>query len=152
MFLLEPDTLVCSSRLLEAGSEVNGAEDSSCQTPAHVAACGGEAFCLMWLLHNGADPNQQDVFGETPVHKAARAGSVECISVLMASDAQLDIRNSEGLTAEEVARSAGHNHCGRLLQTLRNNSQIFGSTAQERKRSRDPTSLDSVYGKKAKDW
>ena len=51
--------LFCTSSLLEAGSAVNGAEDASGQSPAHVAACGGEAFCLLWLLQTGADPNQQ---------------------------------------------------------------------------------------------
>ncbi|XP_072526086.1 ankyrin repeat domain-containing protein 37 [Salminus brasiliensis] len=151
MFLLEPETMLCASSLLEAGSAVNGGEDASGQSPAHVAACGREAFCLLWLLHTGADPNQQDSFGETPVHKAARAGSLECISVLVASDAQLEIRNSEGLTAEDVAWSAGRENCGRLLRTLRNNVQPLTCTAPGRKRAREHASLDAVDGKKAKD-
>lgn len=29
------------------------------QSPAHLAACGGQAFCLLWLLQTGADANQQ---------------------------------------------------------------------------------------------
>ncbi|KAL7856357.1 hypothetical protein AOLI_G00199610 [Acnodon oligacanthus] len=152
MFLLDTDTLFCTSSLLEAGTAVNGGEDASGQSPAHVAACGGEAFCLLWLLQTGADPNQQDAFGETPVHKAARAGSLECISVLVANSAQLEIRNSEGLTAEDVAWSAGRERCGRVLRMLRNNGQMLTSTAPGRKRAWDHTSLDAVDGKKAKDW
>ncbi|KAG9259680.1 ankyrin repeat domain-containing protein 37 [Astyanax mexicanus] len=152
MFLLDSETLFSASTLLESGSAVNGGEDASGQSPAHVAACGGEAFCLLWLLHTGADPNQQDAFGETPVHKAARVGSLECISVLVASDAQLEIRNSEGLTAEDVAWSAGREHCGRLLRTLRNNGRPLTSTGPGRKRALENTSLDAVDGKKARDW
>ncbi|KAK1792510.1 hypothetical protein P4O66_012443 [Electrophorus voltai] len=119
MFLLEPDSLDCTSSLLEAGYAVNGGEDTSGQSPAHLAACGGQAFCLLWLLRTGVDPNQQDAFGETPVHKAAKAGSLECVSVLVASDAQLEICNNEGRTAEDVAWSAGFQDCAKFLSTLR---------------------------------
>lgn len=50
--------LDCISCLFESGFAVNGDLESG-QSPAHLAACGGQAFCLMWLLQTGADANQQ---------------------------------------------------------------------------------------------
>ncbi|KAI1887580.1 hypothetical protein AGOR_G00191770 [Albula goreensis] len=125
MFLLDADSqLDCLSNLLEVGCDINSSDDSLGQSPAHLAACGGEAFYLLWLLQTGADANQQDSFGETPIHKAARSGSLECISVLIASDARLEICNNDGQTAEDLAMSHGFLECGKFLSTLRMNQHL----------------------------
>ncbi|XP_026059652.1 ankyrin repeat domain-containing protein 37-like [Carassius auratus] len=162
MFLLETESLDCTSDLFESGFAVNGGLNGPGQSPAHLAACGGQAFCLLWLLQTGADANQQDASGETPMHKAARAGSLECISVLMASDAHFDICNNGGQTAEDIARSCGFEECGRFLnmhrrtRALKNASSSFSeqhilsSSHAGQKRGREcSTSQD---GKKARDW
>lgn len=47
------------SALLEAGSGVNAPADAFGQSPAHLAAGGGEACFLLWQLQTGADLNQQ---------------------------------------------------------------------------------------------
>ncbi|KAK2908707.1 hypothetical protein QQF64_001368 [Cirrhinus molitorella] len=163
MFLLEAESLDCMSNLFESGFAVNGGLDGSGQSPAHLAACGGQAFCLLWQLQTGADANQQDASGETPVHKAARAGSLECISVLLASDAHFDICNSAGQTAEDIAWSCGFEECGRFLnmhrrtQDLKNTSlssfserHMLSSTLAGQKRGRASSSAQD--GKKARDW
>uniref|UniRef100_A0A8C9U0W7 Ankyrin repeat domain 37 n=2 Tax=Scleropages formosus TaxID=113540 RepID=A0A8C9U0W7_SCLFO len=118
LFVFVRAQLDCLSHLLEAGDAVSSTVDPSGQSPAHVAAWGGQASWLLWLLQTGADANQQDSYGETPVHKAAKAGSLECISVLVASEARLEICNNEGKTAEELAWASGFPECGRLLETL----------------------------------
>ncbi|XP_076870292.1 ankyrin repeat domain-containing protein 37 [Brachyhypopomus gauderio] len=152
MFLLESDSLDCTSSLLQAGYAVNGGDDARGQSPAHLAARGGDAFCLLWLLRTGADPNQRDAFGETPVHKAAKAGSLECVSVLAASHAQLQICNNDGDTAEDVAWSAGFQDCARFLGTLRATRRVqtdpSSCTVAERKRGR--ASSDALDGKRAR--
>lgn len=51
--------LDCMSNLFESGFAVNGGLNGPGQSPAHLAACGGQAFCLLWLLQTGADANQQ---------------------------------------------------------------------------------------------
>lgn len=38
---------------------MNAPADASGQSPAHLAACGGEAFFLLWQLQTGANLNQQ---------------------------------------------------------------------------------------------
>ncbi|XP_030644210.1 ankyrin repeat domain-containing protein 37 [Chanos chanos] len=166
MFLFEADSqLDCMGSLFEVGYAVNSGGDDSGQSPAHLAACGGDAFCLLWLLQTGADPNQQDVFGETPVHKAARAGSLECISVLTASDAQLEICNNEGKTAEDLAWFYNFAECGRFLSTLRETRHMKSGGSipvapTERSnlsctlagQKRGWVSADAQDGKKAKDW
>lgn len=47
------------SNLFETGTGVNAPADASGQSPAHLAACGGEAFFLLWQLQTGANLNQQ---------------------------------------------------------------------------------------------
>ncbi|XP_059407957.1 ankyrin repeat domain-containing protein 37 [Carassius carassius] len=162
MFLLETESLDCMSRLFENGFAVNGGLNGPGQSPAHLAACGGQAFCLLWLLQTGADANQQDASGETPMHKAARAGSLECISVLMASDAHFDICNNAGQTAEDIARTCGFDECGRFLNmhrrtlNLKNASlsslserHTLSRTLAGQKRGADSSAQD---WKKARDW
>lgn len=170
MLLLDSDAQMdCYDNLFEAGYAVNSVGDSWEQSPAHLAACGGQAFCLLWLLQTGADANQKDISGETPVHKAARAGSLECLSVLAASDAKLEICNNDGKTAEDLAWHYGFTQCGRFLSTLRltrhrkgcvgvpveiahvaHETVNLSCTAAGQKRAR--VSPDAQDGKKSRDW
>ncbi|NXQ31235.1 ANR37 protein, partial [Alaudala cheleensis] len=78
------------SNLFETGTGVNAPTDASGQSPAHLAACGGEAFFLLWQLQTGANLNQQDCLGEAPIHKAAKVGSLECLALLVAGDAKIE--------------------------------------------------------------
>lgn len=167
MFLLETESLERMSDLFESGFAVNGGLDGPGQSPAHLAACGGQAFCLLWLLQTGADANQQDATGETPMHKAARSGSLECISVLMARDAQFNICNNAGQTAEDIAWSCGYEECGRFLnlhrrtQDLKKTSSSSSSSLSEQHvltstlagQKRGHTAASGAQdGKRARDW
>ncbi|XP_075716298.1 ankyrin repeat domain-containing protein 37 isoform X2 [Rhinoderma darwinii] len=123
--LLLQEEFYSSSQLMESGSAVNSPGDALGQTPAHLAAHGGQAFFLLWQLQTGVDINQQDLFGETLLHKAARSGSLECLSVLVAHDARLDVCNKEGLTAEALAFSSGFEDCAKYLATVKHTQDIF---------------------------
>ncbi|XP_030904828.2 ankyrin repeat domain-containing protein 37 isoform X2 [Melopsittacus undulatus] len=105
------------SGLLEAGAAVNAPADAFGQSPAHLAACGGEAFFLLWQLQTGANLNQQDCLGEAPIHKAARVGSLECLALLVAGDAKIDLCNNSGQTAADLALAYGFLECARFLRT-----------------------------------
>ncbi|KAE8629771.1 hypothetical protein XENTR_v10000588 [Xenopus tropicalis] len=113
------------SSLMECGGAVNSPGDTLGQSPAHLAACGGQAFFLLWQLQTGVDVNQQDCFGEAPIHKAARSGSMECLSLLIASDARIDMCNKDGHTAEDVALSCGFLDCARYLATIKLTQDTF---------------------------
>ncbi|TRY84921.1 hypothetical protein DNTS_004019, partial [Danionella cerebrum] len=152
---------VCMNDLFESGFAVNGGLNGPGQSPAHLAACGTQAFCLLWLLQTGADPNQQDANGETPMHKAARAGSLECLSALMASDAQLEICNSAGQTAEDLAWSCGFEECGRFLTMHRSTKELKSVSSSPSLsehnvtlagQKRCCTSSNTRPGKRACDW
>uniref|UniRef100_A0A8C2H348 Ankyrin repeat domain 37 n=1 Tax=Cyprinus carpio TaxID=7962 RepID=A0A8C2H348_CYPCA len=92
--------LDCMSNLFESGFAVNGGLNGPGQSPAHLAACGGQAFCLLWLLRTGAD---QEFL----------------LKMIMASDAHFDICNNAGQTAEDIAWSCGFDECGRFLNMHR---------------------------------
>ncbi|RXM30821.1 Sorting nexin-25 [Acipenser ruthenus] len=122
----------CLSNLVEAGTAVNSSGDPFGQSPVHLAACGDQAFCLLWLLKTGADANEQDCYGEAPIHKAAKAGSLECISLLIASDARLGLCNNDGQTAEDLAWSYGFHDCARFLTTVKMTQSLKSSGPPER--------------------
>ncbi|XP_053258473.1 ankyrin repeat domain-containing protein 37 isoform X1 [Podarcis raffonei] len=107
------------SHLLEAGTEVNLAADGFCQSPAHLAACAGQAFFLLWQQQTGANLNQQDWIGEAPIHKAAKVGSLECLTLLVASHADIDLRNKNGETAEDLAWTFGFLDCAQFLRKMK---------------------------------
>ncbi|XP_018782110.1 ankyrin repeat domain-containing protein 37 [Serinus canaria] len=106
------------SNLFETGTGVNAPADASGQSPAHLAACGGEAFFLLWQLQTGANLNQQDCLGEAPIHKAAKAGSLECLALLVAGDAKIDLCNNSGQTAADLALDYGFLECAKFLRTI----------------------------------
>ncbi|XP_064508727.1 ankyrin repeat domain-containing protein 37 [Pseudopipra pipra] len=106
------------SNLFEAGTGVNAPADAFGQSPAHLAACGGEAFFLLWQLQTGANLNQQDCLGEAPIHKAAKAGSLECLALLVAGDAKIDLCNNSGQTAADLALAYGFLECAKFLTTI----------------------------------
>ncbi|XP_068869973.1 ankyrin repeat domain-containing protein 37 [Aphelocoma coerulescens] len=106
------------SNLLEIGTGVNAPADAFGQSPAHLAACGGEAFFLLWQLQTGANLNQQDCLGEAPIHKAAKVGSLECLALLVAGDAKIDLCNNSGQTAADLALDYGFLECAKFLRTI----------------------------------
>ncbi|XP_037990262.1 ankyrin repeat domain-containing protein 37 isoform X3 [Motacilla alba alba] len=106
------------SNLFETGTGVNAPADASGQSPAHLAACGGEAFFLLWQLQTGANLNQQDCLGEAPIHKAAKVGSLECLALLVAGDAKVDLCNNSGQTAADLALDYGFLECAKFLRTI----------------------------------
>ncbi|XP_051474162.1 ankyrin repeat domain-containing protein 37 isoform X3 [Apus apus] len=106
------------SNLFEAGTSVNAPADAFGQSPAHLAACGGEAFFLLWQLQTGANLNQQDCLGEAPIHKAAKVGSLECLALLVAGDAKIDLCNNRGQTAADLALDYGFLECAKFLTTV----------------------------------
>ncbi|XP_059673666.1 ankyrin repeat domain-containing protein 37 isoform X2 [Gavia stellata] len=106
------------SNLFEAGTGVNAPADAFGQSPAHLAACAGEAFFLLWQLQTGANLNQQDCLGEAPIHKAAKVGSLECLALLVAGDARIDLCNNRGQTAADLALAYGFLECAKFLTTI----------------------------------
>ncbi|XP_047934365.2 ankyrin repeat domain-containing protein 37 isoform X1 [Anser cygnoides] len=122
IFKTRLDAILCKpgsfSGLFEAGTGVNAPADAFGQSPAHLAAWGGEAFFLLWQLQTGADLNQQDCLGEAPIHKAAKAGSLECLALLVAGDAKIDLCNNRGQTAADLALACGFLECAKFLKTI----------------------------------
>ncbi|XP_030418911.1 ankyrin repeat domain-containing protein 37 isoform X1 [Gopherus evgoodei] len=112
------------SLLLEVGTGVNAPADAFGQSPAHLAACGGQAFFLLWQLQTGANLNQQDCHGEAPIHKAAKVGSLECLALLVASDARIDLCNNDGQTAEDLAWAFGFLECAKFLTTAKHTQNM----------------------------
>ena len=61
---------------------------------------------LQVLLHSGADPNVQDIFGITPLIHAAARGRYNAVEMLLQAGARPLMVDSEGKTAIDYAESA----------------------------------------------
>ena len=70
------------------------------------------------FLANGADVNQQDIFGDTPLHGAARNDHVDAIRMLIKSDADIHSQNIVGMTALHCAAMNGRTDAIRMLIEL----------------------------------
>ena len=55
--------LQCLMKLLECGASCDAATERLNQSPAHIAAYGGQSHCLKWLLHCGATICRQVTYG-----------------------------------------------------------------------------------------
>ena len=103
-------------RLLEAGADVNQAQDTG-WTGLMWAARGNRPEVLQVLKDRGGDLYAQNKFGSTPLHAAAHWGSEECTKLLlgwMEAD-KIDTTNAFGWTALHWAGKGGHPEAAALL-------------------------------------
>ena len=61
-----------------------------------IAAMGGYADVVEWLLQYDADVNFQCIFGTTPIMRAARVGHLKCIKVLLKYNADVNLLSNDG--------------------------------------------------------
>ena len=77
------------------------------------AAEYGRTGVLEFLLEEGADPGEQDRFGQTALHWAAIGGQWEAVRILLAHGAPLEAKNTYGGTVlGQAVWSALHDRLG----------------------------------------
>ncbi|MBT3276343.1 MAG: ankyrin repeat domain-containing protein [Spirochaetales bacterium] len=86
--------LLTIQRLLKSGVYVNERDPFfTMMTPLMAAAQSGNVDTALFLLENGADPNQVDQLGRTPIALAARAGRYRAVKVL--TDVGCDVNRAD---------------------------------------------------------
>jgi ankyrin repeat protein len=100
--------LECMRCMLEAGADVNRANEHNGETVLHFVAGGKNTESVRLLLDHGANPNARTkpgmktyglwrdarVRGETPLHRAAAWGSPDVIQMLLDAGADPTIRDA----------------------------------------------------------
>uniref|UniRef100_A0A672QKZ9 Uncharacterized protein n=1 Tax=Sinocyclocheilus grahami TaxID=75366 RepID=A0A672QKZ9_SINGR len=82
--------------------------NGSGQSPAHLAACGGQAYCLLWLLQTGAaHPWNLFIPQKTAEDIAWSCGFEECGRFLNMHRRTQDLKNASlsSLTERHILRS-----------------------------------------------
>ncbi|XP_028402736.1 uncharacterized protein LOC114525550 isoform X2 [Dendronephthya gigantea] len=80
--------------LLDGGANINEAVDTYGQTIFHEVARSWNLDVAAFLLHNGADINQQDKYGRSPLHVSAAADHADMVEFLLQKGANIDSRSS----------------------------------------------------------
>ncbi|KAA0198653.1 hypothetical protein HAZT_HAZT005549, partial [Hyalella azteca] len=97
-------------------SMVTGGRNRSYSTPLHLAAEGGNAELVEFLVTNGASATLEDGEGLTAVHLAARYGHLEVINSLGYTHQDLGIFSRKlGMTALHIAAHYGQTEILREL-------------------------------------
>ena len=90
--------LAAIERHVQDGTDINGIDPASGQTPLVWAALVGQLEAVDWLLQNGAAVNGRTKDGGTPLHAAAFLGRVEVAKLLLQHGADLEAKNNNGDT------------------------------------------------------
>ncbi|CAL4076985.1 unnamed protein product, partial [Meganyctiphanes norvegica] len=99
------------------GVVINGRNRTGQSMPIHMAAEGGHARLVRFLVENGASPKAEDGAGFTPIHLAARYGHLEVLDVLRQKTNLGIISRKLGLSALHIAAYYGQTEIVRELLT-----------------------------------
>lgn len=80
---------------------------SQSQVSIHAAARSGDLNCLIELLCQGANPNEQDSAGKSSLHHAFENGHLDLVNLLLSAGASLRVTDSRGRTPEETMHLSG---------------------------------------------
>lgn len=87
-------------------------------TPLHNACLRNGEAVILYLLSNGARPNDVNNQNETSAHIACSAGKLRVVQLLLDYGADLKIKGPDG-TPEETAHLAGHFDIVNFLKDIR---------------------------------
>ena len=97
----------------QQGGLQGGATRAQMQAGLNWASEYGRCGVIEFLLAKGADPGEQDRFGQTALHWAAIGGHLEAVRTLLAHHPPLEIRNQFGGTVlGQTVWSALHDKLG----------------------------------------
>ncbi|XP_042867211.1 serine/threonine-protein phosphatase 6 regulatory ankyrin repeat subunit A-like isoform X3 [Penaeus japonicus] len=97
------------------GVVINGRNRVGDSTPLHLAAEGGHAKLVKFLIENGASPKAENGSGFTAVHIAARYGHIQCLDTLREVTSLRIISKKLGLYALHIAAHYGQSEIVREL-------------------------------------
>lgn len=89
------------------GKGINAPLDDSLRTALHIAAADKDEVSLHRLLRIGANPNQQDKYGQTPLFDAVKSGNVTALHILATRGGRINHRDDKGRNLIDWAIETG---------------------------------------------
>jgi ankyrin repeat protein len=102
-------------RLVEAGADVNAANDSGV-TPLMNAAGMGNKEAVEFLIQKGANVNHRTSGNYTPLMQAALVGKTEIVKILLDAGADPAVKDTGGRTAITYAEDQKHDDIVQLIK------------------------------------
>ena len=102
-------------RLVEAGADVNAANESGV-TPLMNAAGMGNKEAVEFLIQKGANVNHRTSGNYTPLMQAALVGKTEIVKILLNAGADPMVKDTGGRTAITYAEDQKHDDIVQLLK------------------------------------
>ncbi|KAK7084117.1 hypothetical protein SK128_005221, partial [Halocaridina rubra] len=115
------------------GVVINGRNRVGDSMPIHLAAEGGHAKLVKFLIENGASPKAENGEGFTAVHLAARYGHIEVLETLREVTSLRIHSKKLGLYALHIAAHYGQNEIVRELlshipATIKSEAPVMGNS------------------------
>jgi len=111
---------------LNAGVDVNmRSPTGTCSSALQFAVAMRNAQILEKLIQNGANPNQQDNYGDTPLHWAINYNDPTAVGILLNAGADIEIKNNSQsmpktmVTYNNEVKNLIADHAARM-QTIKN--------------------------------
>jgi ankyrin repeat protein len=114
-FHMGDESIAAVDGFLDAGAEIDAADEGSGDTALMWAATTGSVEVVRLLLERGADPNRADKYGFTALIDAARGGWAEIVHLLLRYGADVNAESHPDFTAIYAAASEGNADIVRLL-------------------------------------
>jgi ankyrin repeat protein len=102
-------------RLVEAGADVNAANESGV-TPLMNAAGMGNKEAVELLIQKGANVNHRTSGNYTPLMQAALVGKTEIVKILLEAGADPTVKDTGGRTAIDYAEEQKHDDIVQLIK------------------------------------
>lgn len=112
--VLAEDMATCEELLKQKLVKVDERDVWLC-TPLHIAANGGSATMVSWLLNKGANVDATEACDQTPLHLAACMGHLEVCEELLNWKACINATDAQEKTPLILAGKANHPEVAKLL-------------------------------------
>jgi len=101
---------------IESGNDINGKFGDLQETLLHFAARDGQIRIIRYLVENGANIDEEDIYRDTPLRNAVFAGYGNVIRYLLDNGSDKNHLNCENRTVMKDAKAYANPHIAKYIE------------------------------------